>query len=467
MVNNVYNSQIFLPAEKVPKYWLNIVPFMKSKPGPLLLPNGKPASFEIASRVFPVELVKQEVSQEPLIEIPEFLRERYVLASRPTPLKRALGLEKILDLNSDKIKIFYKREDVSPTGSHKGNTAIAQAYYAKQQGLKGLVTETGAGQWGAALSYGCNIVGLECTVYQARASFLQKPGRVVLMNSYGSKVIPSPSPDTNYGKSIYSKDPNHPGSLGIAISEALEHTMRDDRYRYSLGSVVNFVLLHQTVIGQEAKEQMEIAGVYPDVVIGCFGGGSNFAGCAIPFIKDKLEGKKPDLDVIATEPTACPKLSRGKYVYDYGDSAGMAPIVKMYSIGHTFVPKPIHAGGLRYHGAAPIVSCLIYDKIIRSIEYSQVPVMKSGLLFAKAEGVLPAPETAHAVHGAIQEALKAKENNEKKVILFNFSGHGFFDYVAYQQLIDGKLEDFVLSDEEIAESLRDPSMPKFTKPDFS
>jgi len=463
------HSQIFLPVEKMPKNWLNIVPSLKTKPMPLCLPNGKPAPFEVACAVFPKDLVLQEYSQDPLIEIPDFLRERYVLANRPTPLKRALGLEKALGLDGDKIKIYYKREDVSPTGSHKGNTATAQAYYAKKQGLKGLVTETGAGQWGAALAYGCNIVGLDCTIYQARISYQQKPGRVVLMNSYGAKVIASPSNQTEVGKIYYNKDNNHPGSLGIAISEAVEHALTRDpaNYRYSLGSVLNFVLLHQTVIGQEAKIQMEMAGDYPDVVIGCFGGGSNFGGFIIPFAKDKIEGKKPNLDIIAAEPSACPKLSRGVFRFDYGDSGEKAPIAKMYTLGHNFMPKPIHAGGLRYHGAAPITSCLKYDNIIRSEEFKQIPVIQSGLLFAKAEGLLPAPESAHAIHCAIEVAKKAKENNERKVIAFNLSGHGFFDYVAYQMLIDGKLENYELPQSEIDKNLADPSMPQFTEPDMS
>ncbi|MCP4763749.1 MAG: TrpB-like pyridoxal phosphate-dependent enzyme [archaeon] len=461
------NSQLYLPVEKMPKHWLNIVPFMKTKPGPLLLPNGKPAPPEVAMAVFPQDCVMQEVSQEPLIEIPKFLRERYVLANRPTPMRRALNLEKALNMEGDDIKIYYKREDVSPTGSHKGNTATAQAYYAKKQGLKGLVTETGAGQWGAALSFGCNIVGISCLVYQARISFQQKPGRVVLMNSYGSKVIPSPSPETEVGKTYYDKDNNHPGSLGIAISEAVEHNLKDPDIRYSLGSVVNFVLLHQTIIGQEAKIQMEMFGDYPDVVIGSIGGGSNFSGLALPFMKDKLEGTKPNTEFIGTEPSACPSLTRGKFVYDFGDSGGKAPITKMYTLGHNFVPKPIHAGGLRYHGSAPIVSCLTHDGFMRTEEYHQIPVLESGVLFTKTEGILPAPETAHAVHGAILAAKKAKENNEKKVILFNFSGHGYFDYLAYDYLHKGKLVNYSLPQEDIEANLNDPAMPQFTEPDFS
>ncbi|MHA1727787.1 MAG: TrpB-like pyridoxal phosphate-dependent enzyme [Promethearchaeota archaeon] len=464
---NIMNSQIFLPVEKMPKQWLNIVPFMKTKPSPLCLPNGKPAPPEVAMAVFPKECVMQEVSQEPMIEIPQFLRERYALANRPTPLRRALGLEKAIGVEGDDIKIYYKREDVSPTGSHKGNTATAQAYYAKKQGLKGIVTETGAGQWGAALAYASNIMDLECLIFQARISFQQKPGRVVLMNSYGAKVISSPSPHTESGKSFYEKDNNHPGSLGIAISEAVEHNLKDPDIRYCLGSVVNFVLLHQTIVGQEAKIQMEMFGDYPDVVIGSVGGGSNFSGCMLPFMKDKLEGKKPNLDILATEPSACPSMTRGSFRFDYGDSAGKAPVTKMYTLGHKFVPEPIHAGGLRYHGSAPILSALMYDGFMRSEEYHQIPVLETGVLFTKTEGILPAPETAHAIHGAIREALKAKENGEKKVILFNFSGHGYFDYFAYQTLQQGKLVNYSLPQEEITKNLNHPNMPKFTEPDFS
>ncbi|MHA1341208.1 MAG: TrpB-like pyridoxal phosphate-dependent enzyme [Promethearchaeota archaeon] len=459
---DISKSQIFLPVEKLPKKWLNIVPFMKTKPGPMLLPNGKPAPPEVAMAVFPKDCVLQEISLEPEIEIPQFLRERYILANRPTPMRRAYGLEKALDLEGDDIKIYYKREDVSPTGSHKGNTAMAQAYYAKKQGLKGLVTETGAGQWGAALAYGCNVVGINCKIFQARISYQQKPGRVVLMEGYGATVSPSPSNETESGREYYEKDPNHPGSLGIAISEAVEYNLKDESIRYSLGSVVNFVLMHQTIVGLEAYEQMKIFGDYPDVIIGSIGGGSNFAGCMLPFMKDKLEGKKPDLDIVGIEPSACPSITRGKFVYDYGDSAGKAPVLKMYSLGHKFVPKPIHAGGLRYHGAAPIVSCLTYDGFMRTEEYHQIPVLKSGMLFLKTEGILPAPETAHAIHVAIQAALKAKEAKEKKVILFNFSGHGFFDYLAYKLLMEGKLENYSLPDEEIEANLNDPSMPKIS-----
>lgn len=464
---DVMNSQIYLPVEKLPKKWLNIVPFMKTKPSPLCLPNGKPAPPEAALAIFPQECVMQEVSQEPEIEIPQFLRERYVLASRPTPLRRALGLEKAIGVEGDDIKIYYKREDVSPTGSHKGNTATAQAYYAKKQGLKGLVTETGAGQWGAALAYGCNIVDLSCLIFQARISYQQKPGRVVLMNSYGAKVIPSPSTETEVGKTFYEKDNNHPGSLGIAISEAVEHNLNDPTLRYCLGSVLNFVLLHQTVIGLETKTQMEIFGDYPDILIGSIGGGSNFAGMMLPFMKDKLEGNKPDLDVVGIEPAACPSLTRGSFRFDYGDSGLKGPIAKMYTLGHKFVPKPIHAGGLRYHGASPICSCLTYDGFMRTEEYHQIPVLESGILFTKSEGILPAPEAAHAVHGAIQAALKAKENKEKKVILFNFSGHGYFDYLAYSMLLQGKLVNYSLPQEDIEANLAHPDMPQFSEPDFS
>ena len=464
---DAFNSQIFLPTSKFPKQWLNIVPFMKTKPTPLCLPNGKPAPAEVAMMVFPQECVMQEVSQDPFIDIPQDLREKLVMANRPTPLRRALGLEKAIGVGGDDIKIYFKREDVSPTGSHKGNTATAQAYYAKKQGLEGIVTETGAGQWGMALSYGCNMMDLKCIVYQSRISYQQKPGRVVMMKGYGSTVHPSPSNLTESGKLFYEKDNNHPGSLGIAISEAMEHSMKEPNWRYSLGSVVNFVLLHQTVIGQEAKLQMEMFGDYPDVVIGCIGGGSNFGGLALPFIKDKLIGEKPNLEIIGAEPSACPSITRGKFVFDYGDSAGKAPITKMYTLGHTFVPEPIHAGGLRYHGTAPIISALVHDGVMGSQEFHQIPALEMGMLFAKAEGILPAPETAHAILCAVEAAKKAKANGEKKVILFNFSGHGFFDYLSYHALLEGKLINYSLPDEVIAKNLADPSMPAFTEPDYS
>src|SRR5271157_280395 len=372
-------TRVILPPSKIPTHWLNILPFLPEKCPPLLFPQTMlPAPFEVVTRIFPTECVMQEVSEEPFIEIPQELRETFALMQRPTPLQRAVNFEKAIGLEEDDgIKIYYKREDVSPAGSHKLNTALVQAYYAKKQGFKALITETGAGQWGSALSLGCRQVGLDCTVYMARGSYNQKPGRRILMELYGSKVFASPSQETEVGRSFYDKDPDHPGSLGIAISEALEHVMRDDEYRYALGSVVNFVLLHQTVIGQEALEQMNILGEYPDVVIGCAGGGSNFYGCAAPFIKAKLLNEHPETEIIAVESTAAPKMTKGVYAWDFGDAVGAGPVARMMTIGHDFIPSPIHAGGLRYHGMAPIVSILLKNGVVRPDMLFQTEVIEA------------------------------------------------------------------------------------------
>jgi len=434
---------------------------------PLVNPmDGKPAPPEMAFAIFPKECVLQEVSQEPTIPIPSELREIFARTYRPSPLHRALGLEKELGIEGDDIQIYYKNESYSPTGSHKPNTAIAQAYYAKKDGLEGLVTETGAGQWGSGLSYGCNLFGITCTVYMVRASFNQKPGRKILMRSYNAEVHASPSRFTESGKAFYNKDPDHPGSLGIAISEAVEHSMRSDKHRYSLGSVVNFVLLHQTIIGQEAKVQLEKVGVKPDIIIGSMGGGSNFSGLMIPFVRDKLHGTLPDVEIIGVEPKACPSVCKGQYRWDFGDTSMKGPIVKMHTLGHTFIPSPIHAGGLRYHGIAPIVSILHNNKIINAVMHHQTEVIECGIKFAKAEGILPAPETAHAIKETIDQALKAKENNEKKVILFNFSGHGFFDLLAYKEFMTGDLEDYELPSEDIEKALASPEMPNIDETQF-
>ncbi|MBD3255964.1 MAG: TrpB-like pyridoxal phosphate-dependent enzyme [Candidatus Lokiarchaeota archaeon] len=467
MTNN-YNARIFLDPSEVPKQWINILPHLPTPMTPLINPmDGKPAPFEMACAIFPKELVLQDVSQEPEIPIPSELREIYARTYRPTPLHRALGLEEELGIKGDEIKIFYKNESISPTGSHKPNTALAQAYYAKKQGLEELVTETGAGQWGSGLSFGCSKFGIGCTVYMVRASFLQKPGRKILMRSYDAEVHASPSRFTDAGKSFYDNDPEHPGSLGIAISEAVEHSLRSDKARYSLGSVVNFVCLHQTVIGQEAKVQLRKAGVdKPDIVIGCMGGGSNFSGLMLPFAKDKILGESPDIEIIGVEPRACPSVCKGEYRWDYGDTAKKAPILKMHTLGHTFIPSPIHAGGLRYHGIAPIVSVLYNNKIISAAMHHQTEVIEAGLTFAKSEGILPAPETNHAIKEAIDQALKAKENNEKKIILFNFSGHGFFDLLAYKEYMTGDLENFELATEQIQKALNDPEMPNIDESQF-
>ncbi|MFX1457753.1 MAG: TrpB-like pyridoxal phosphate-dependent enzyme [Promethearchaeota archaeon] len=463
-----FKSRILLEPNEVPKEWVNILPDLPSPITPLVNPmDGKPAPPEMAFAIFPKECVMQEVSQEATIPIPNELREIYARSYRPTPLHRALGLEKDLNLEGDAIQIFYKNESLSPTGSHKPNTAIAQAFYAKKDGLEELVTETGAGQWGSGLAYGCNLFDIKCTVYMVRASFLQKPGRKILMRSYDAEVHASPSRFTESGRLFLKKDPEHPGSLGIAISEAVEHSLASDKIRYSLGSVVNFVLLHQTIIGQEAKIQLEKAGISkPDIVIGCMGGGSNFSGLMIPFAKDKLAGISPEIEIIGVEPRACPSVCKGEYRWDFGDTAMKGPIVKMHTLGHTFIPSPIHAGGLRYHGIAPIVSILHNNKVISAKMHHQTEVIKAGIQFAKSEGVLPAPETAHAVKEAIDQALKAKENNEKKIILFNFSGHGFFDLLAYKEFMTGDLEDYELPSDEIQKALNSEEMPKIDESQF-
>jgi tryptophan synthase beta chain len=462
-----FNSRILLQPSEVPKEWINILPDLPSPMTPLINPmDGKPAPPEMAFAIFPKECVLQEVSQEPTIPIPNELREIFARTYRPSPLHRALGLEKDLGIEGDDIKIFYKNESYSPTGSHKPNTAVAQAFYAKKDGLEELVTETGAGQWGSGLSYGCSLFDIKCTVYMVRASFIQKPGRKILMRAYNAEVHASPSSLTESGKSFVAKDPEHPGSLGIAISEAVEHSMRSDKIRYSLGSVVNFVLLHQTIVGQEAKIQLNKVGVKPDVIIGCMGGGSNFAGLMIPFCRDKLHGTLPDVEIIGVEPRACPSVCKGDYRWDFGDTAMRGPIVKMYTLGHTFIPSPIHAGGLRYHGIAPIISILNNNKIISSVMHHQTEVIEAGIKFANVEGLLPAPEAAHAVKEAIDQALKAKENKEKKVILFNFSGHGFFDLLAYKEFMTGDLKDYELPSGEIKQALSSEEMPKIDESQF-
>lgn len=462
-----FNSRILLQPNEVPKEWINLLPDLPSPMTPLINPmDGKPAPPEMAFAIFPKECVLQEVSQEPTIPIPNELREIFAKTYRPSPLHRALGLEKSLGIEGDDIQIYYKNESFSPTGSHKPNTAIPQAYYAKKDGLEGLVTETGAGQWGSALSYGCSLFDIKCTVYMVRASFHQKPGRKILMRAFNAEVHASPSRLTESGKAFVEKDPEHPGSLGIAISEAIEHSMRSDKIRYSLGSVVNFVLLHQTVVGQEAKIQLEKVGVKPDIIIGCMGGGSNFAGLIIPFCRDKLHGKLPDVEIIGVESRACPSVCKGDYRWDFGDTSMKGPIVKMHTLGHTFIPSPIHAGGLRYHGIAPMISILKNNKVISSVMHHQTEVIEAGIKFTNTEGILPAPETAHAIKETIDQALKAKENNEKKVILFNFSGHGFFDLLAFKEYMTGDLKDYELPTEDIQKALSSSEMPNIDESQF-
>ncbi len=466
-MTELINSRVILDPRDTPKEWVNILPYLPIPMTPLINPmNGKPASFELASQIFPKSCILQDVSLEETIPIPKDLREIYAGSYRPTPLHRAYGLENVIGVKGEDIKIFYKNESLSPTGSHKPNTALAQAYYAKKEGVKELVTETGAGQWGSGLAFGCNLFDMKCTVYMVRASFLQKPGRKILMKAFNAEVHASPSNLTDSGRMYYEKDPDHPGSLGIAISEAIEHSLSDSNSKYSLGSVVNFVLLHQTIIGQEVKLQLAKLNLTPDILIGCMGGGSNFGGFIIPFVKDKIIGDLPDLEVIGVEPRACPSVCKGKYIWDYGDSAKKAPILKMYTLGHNFIPSPIHAGGLRYHGMAPIISILHKKGIISSVMHHQTEVIKAGLTFAKSEGILPAPEACHAIKEAIDQALIAKENNQKKNIVFNFSGHGFFDLSAYNEYLAGKLIDYELPDIEIQKALASSDMPEIDETQF-
>jgi tryptophan synthase beta chain len=397
-----------------------------------------------------MEVIKQEVSTERWIDIPDQVRDIYKLW-RPAPLFRARRLEKALDTPA---QIYYKYEGVSPAGSHKTNTSIAQAYYNMKEGVKRLSTETGAGQWGSALALSCNYFGLKCTVYMVKVSYSQKPYRRCMMHAWGAEVFASPSNKTSAGKKILAENADSLGSLGIAISEAVEDAIAHEDTRYALGSVLNHVLLHQTVIGLEAKQQMEIAGHYPDVVIACVGGGSNFGGMAFPFLMDKLQGRRKELRVVAVEPAACPSLTKGVYTYDYGDTAGLAPITKMHTLGHTFEPAGIHAGGLRYHGASPIVSLLKDENLIEAVAYRQNPVFEAAVLFARTEGIIPAPESSHAIRGAIDEALTAKEAGEKKVILFSLSGHGHFDMNSYDSFLSGKLVDFEYSSDKVKEALK-------------
>jgi tryptophan synthase beta chain len=441
-------KKIILDENDIPKAWYNIVSDMETKPLPPLHPATKqvlnPSDLE---PIFAKELINQELSRERWIEIPEEVRNLYKIW-RPTPLVRATGLEKALDTPAH---IYFKNEGVSPVGSHKLNSAIPQAYYNKAQGIKRLTTETGAGQWGAALSFAASIFGLGLDVYMVKVSYEQKPYRRIMMQTWGATVFASPSNTTNAGRSILAKDPDNSGSLGIAISEAVEKSVQDDSTRYTLGSVLNHVVLHQTVIGLESEKQMEIAGEYPDIVIGCFGGGSNFSGISFPFLRHQLtEGKK--IRVIAAEPASCPKLTKGVFEYDFGDTVGLTPLLPMYTLGHDFQPADIHAGGLRYHGAGTIVSQLHKDGLIEVQDIPQLETFEAGVLFANTEGIIPAPESTHAIASAIREAKIAKEEGTKKTILFNLSGHGLIDMTAYDQFISGTMKNFQLSDEDIAKT---------------
>lgn len=430
-------NRILLSEREMPTVWYNILPDLPRPLDPPLHPlTREPVKPEDLAPVFPPSLIEQEVSTERFIDIPGEVIDVYRLW-RPTPLVRARRLEKALGTPA---RIYYKYEGVSPAGSHKPNTAVAQAYYNRKDGTKRLTTETGAGQWGSALAMACRFFGLECTVYMVRISYEQKPYRRVLMETWGAEVYPSPSTRTKAGQEILAKDPNSLGSLGIAISEAIEDAVTTPNSKYSLGSVLNHVLLHQTIIGEEAKLQLEKIGEYPDIIVGCVGGGSNFGGILLPFMRDKLEGKK-SFRGIAVEPVACSSLLRGKYEYDYGDVAKNTPLLKMHTLGHEFIPPAIHAGGLRYHGMAPIISLLYDAGLIEAQAYHQNAVFEAAVLFARTEGFVVAPETAHAVKAVIEEAKKCAEIGEEKVILFNCSGHGFLDLGAYDQYLSGKLPD--------------------------
>ena len=439
-----------LDESKIPTHWYNIAADLPVPlPPPLHPGTGQPIGPADLAPLFPMAAILQEVSQERWIEIPEPVREAYK-AYRPAPLYRAHQLERALQTPAH---IYYKYEGVSPVGSHKTNSALAQAYFNKQEGVKRITTETGAGQWGSALAYACQKFGIELKVYMVKVSFEQKPYRKAMMNVYGADVVASPSPDTQAGRSVLAQDPQSSGSLGIAISEAVEDAATREDTHYSLGSVLNHVLLHQTVIGQEAMLQMEMAGEEPDVVIGCVGGGSNYAGLAFPFMRDQLSGHKR-MRFIAAEPASCPTLTKGIYAYDFGDTVGLTPLVKMDTLGHTFMPPSIHAGGLRYHGMAPLMSLLHREGYVEAVAHGQLSVFDAAVQFARAEGIVPAPESAHAIRSAIDEALAAREAGEARVILFNLSGHGFLDLGAYQQYFAGELEDYEYPAEGIEEALK-------------
>lgn len=449
-------KKVFLAEKDLPREWYNVLPDLPERlPPPLHPATGKPLTPDDLLPIFPMALIEQEVSGERWIEIPEEVISAYKLW-RPTPLVRAFALEHYLRTPA---RIYYKNESVSPPGSHKPNTAVAQAYYNKKEGVKRLTTETGAGQWGSALAFACNLFGLDCTIYMVRVSYEQKPYRKSLMQAWGAQVFPSPTDRTEAGRKIRSQDPDSPGSLGIAISEAVEDAATHEEAKYSLGSVLNHVLLHQTIVGLEVKKQLELLGERPDVMIGCVGGGSNFAGFFLPFVPDKL---KDGLQIrfVAVEPTSCPTLTKGLYAYDFGDTVGLTPLLKMFTLGHNFVPPRIHAGGLRYHGDAPILCLLAKNKVVEAVAYPQNAVFEAAVTFARTKGIIPAPETAHAIKAVIDEALKCREEGRENCIVFNFSGHGHFDMSAYDQYFSGSLEDYALPQEEIERALKElPPQP--------
>ena len=441
--------KVVLNPDELPTKWYNILADLPAPFPPYLHPGTKePVGPPDMIPFFPVGLLQQEVSQERYIAIPDELQEAYRRLGRPSPLYRAKRLEEYLDTPA---KIYYKREDLSPTGSHKPNTAIAQAYFAKEEGVERYCTETGAGQWGSALSLACAMFDIKCRVYMVGVSYDQKPYRRILMQVYGSEVFRSPSNNTEVGRRILQETPDHPGSLGLAISEAMEEAKNDEKTKYSLGSVLNHVLLHQTIVGQEVKKQFEEIGEYPDIMIGCVGGGSNFSGFCFPFIPDKLKGK--DIRFISVEPKAVPTLTRAPYAYDFGDTGQLTPLIQMYTLGHTFVPPPLHAGGLRYHGDAPTLCLLQKEGIMESVAYHQRETFEAGMIFAKTEGLVAAPETNHAIVAAIREAQKCKETGEEKVIAFNYSGNGHFDLKGYEEYLAGNLVDYEMPQEVIDKSL--------------
>jgi tryptophan synthase beta chain len=443
-------TKFLLDESEMPKVWYNIQADLPKPLPPVIHPaTGQPIGPQDLAVLFPMELIKQEVSQERYIEIPEPVREVYQLY-RPSPLIRARRLEKALDTPA---QIFFKYEGVSPVGSHKLNTALAQAFYNKLEGTQRIATETGAGQWGTALSFACNVFGMECKVYMVKISYEQKPYRRILMETYGARVVASPSTDTHAGAAALDADPNSTGSLGLAISEAVEDAATHQPHtKYSLGSVLNHVLMHQTIIGLETQKQLEKANVEPDILIGCVGGGSNFAGFALPFVREKIVNQKKTR-IIAVEPTAAPSLTKGAYAYDFGDTAKMTPMIKMHTLGSSFMPPSIHAGGLRYHGMAPIVSALYDQGLIEAVAVPQNPVFAAGVQFARAEGIVPAPESAHAIRVAIDEALKCKASGEKKVIVFNLSGHGHFDMAGYDAYFRSQLPDYEYPAEAVAQAM--------------
>lgn len=451
--------KIYLSEKEIPTKWYNLAADLPKPVAPPLGPDGKPITPDMLAAVFPMNLIEQEASTERWIDIPEEILE-ILYRWRPTPLRRAKYLEAHLKTPA---QIYYKDESVSPPGSHKPNTAVAQAWYNKQAGIKKLSTETGAGQWGSALSFACSLIGLECQIFMVRSSYEQKPLRKAMMQVWGGKCIPSPSNETNIGREILRRMPDTPGSLGIAISEAIEVAVGDKsgQTRYALGSVLNHVMLHQTIIGLEAKKQLALAGVKnPDIIIGCAGGGSNFAGLSFPFTCDKIHGAK--IEIIPTEPTACPTLTRGEFAYDYGDIACQTPLLAMFTLGHAFVPPAIHAGGLRYHGMAPLVSAAIVQGLMAPRSYDQVKCYESALLWARAEGAICAPETSHAIAAVIDEAVKAREEKKEKVILFNYSGHGIMDLSGYEKFLSGKLMGYALPEEELRKSI--DAIRDFPKP---